>query len=350
MFEKIFSEFGFEASVASVQPFGSGLINNTWLVAHQQKDYILQRINQHVFKKPFDIAENSKVICEYVKENFPDYNFICPCKTASKDEMIFVKDHGYFRMFPFVKNSHTIDVVNTLAQANEAATQFGKFTAVLSGFPVEKIKITIPNFHDLTLRYQQFEAALQNGNKKRIKATAAIIDFLKSQYDIVTTSEKIGKSKDFKKRVTHHDCKISNVLFDENDKGICVIDLDTVMPGYFISDVGDMMRTYLSPYSEEEKEVSKVDIREDYFKAIAEGYLSEMGNELSQVEKDHFVYAGKFMTYMQAIRFLTDYLNDDIYYIAKYEGHNFTRANNQVTLLKKIIEKEKLLQKIINIV
>jgi hypothetical protein len=347
MFEKIFTEFGFDAAKASVQPFGSGLINNTWLVVHQQKDYILQRINQHVFKNPFDIADNSKVICEYVKEKYPEYNFICPFKTASKDEMIFIKDHGHFRMFPFVKNSRTIDVVKTIAQANEAAKQFGKFTVVLSGFPVKRLKITIPDFHDLKLRYQQFETAMQNGNKERIKEASETINFLKAQHDIVAISEKISKSDDFKKRVTHHDCKISNVLFDENDKGICVIDLDTVMPGYFISDVGDMMRTYLSVYSEEEKEISKIEIREDYFKGIAEGYLSEMGKELSRVEKDHFVYAGKFMTYMQAIRFLTDYLNDDVYYGSKYEGHNFIRATNQVMLLKKIIEKEQVLNEII---
>ena len=119
------------------------------------------------------------------------------------------------------------------------------------------------------------------------------------------------------------------------------------MPGYFISDFGDMMRTYLSPVSEEEKDLSKIEIREDYFKAITEGFLSEIGNELSAVEKKYLVYAGKFMIYMQALRFLTDHLNNDIYYGAKYEDHNFRRANNQVTLLKKILEKEKLLQELV---
>ena len=126
-----------------------------------------------------------------------------------------------------------------------------------------------------------------------------------------------------------------------------MIDLDTVMPGYFISDFGDMMRTYLSPVSEEEKDLSKIEIRGDYFKAIADGYLSEMRNELSSIEKEHLVYAGKFMTYMQALRFLTDFLNNDIYYGSKYKGHNFIRANNQAALLKKIIEKEEILRKMI---
>jgi thiamine kinase-like enzyme len=140
--------------------------------------------------------------------------------------------------------------------------------------------------------------------------------------------------------VTHHDTKISNVLFDDQDNGLCVIDLDTVMPGYFISDVGDMMRTYLSPVNEEEKDLSKIIIRNEYFKAITDGYLSEMSAELTEKEKEHFVYAGKFMIYMQALRFITDHLNNDHYYGAAYEGHNFVRANNQAVLLQKLSEKE----------
>ena len=346
MFEKIFKEFGIDAN-ASVKPFGSGLINNTWLISENENDLILQRINHNVFKQPFDIALNIGLISEYLKTNHPDHLFISPRKTIAGDEMIFIKDEGYFRVFPFLKNSHTTDVVNSSSQAYEAAKQFGRFTNLLSAFPVDKLKITLPDFHNLPLRYAQFEKAIKEGNTERIKQSVTLISFLKNQHEIVTISEQISANTDFKKRVTHHDSKISNVLFDENDKGLCVIDLDTVMPGYFISDFGDMMRTYLSPVSEEEKDLSKIEIRDDYFKAIADGYLSEMGNELSAVEKKYLVFAGKFMIYMQALRFLTDHLNNDVYYGAKYEGHNFIRANNQAALLKKIIEREKLLQELV---
>jgi Phosphotransferase enzyme family len=348
MFETIFKEFGIDPN-ASVKPFGSGLINNTWLISGKQNDLILQRINHNVFKQPFDIAFNIGLICEYLKSNHPDHLFICPRKTIAGEEMIFIKGEGYFRIFPFIKKSHTTDVVISASQAYEAAKQFGRFTNLLSAFPVDKFKITLPDFHNLPLRYSQFETSIKDGNKERIKQSAAIISFLKNKSEIVTISKQISANTDFKKRVTHHDSKISNVLFNENDKGLCVIDLDTVMPGYFISDFGDMMRTYLSPVSEEEKDLSKIGIRDEYFKAIADGYLSEMGNELSAVEKKYLVYAGKFMTYMQALRFLTDHLNNDVYYGTKYEGHNFIRANNQAVLLKKIIEKEKLLQEIVEI-
>ena len=346
MFETIFKEFGIESN-ASVKPFGSGLINNTWHISENDNDLILQRINHNVFKQPFDIAINIGLICEYLKTNHPDHLFICPRKTIAGDEMIFIKNEGYFRIFPFIKNSHTTDVVISPSQAHEAAKQFGRFTNLLSAFPVEKLKITLPDFHNLPLRYAQFETAIKGGNKERIKQSLALISFLKGQHEIVSISEQISNNPGFKKRVTHHDSKISNVLFDENDRGLCVIDLDTVMPGYFISDFGDMMRTYLSPVSEEEKDLSKIEIRDDYFKAIAEGYLSEIGSELSAVEKIYLVYAGKFMVYMQALRFLTDHLNNDIYYGAKYEGHNLIRANNQVTLLKKILEKENLLRELV---
>ncbi len=135
----------------------------------------------------------------------------------------------------------------------------------MSQFPVEKLQITLPDFHNLTLRYHQFLTALKQGNKERLRESADLIDLIQSNKNIVDTYENILQNSSFKLRVTHHDTKISNVLFDDNDEGLCVIDLDTVMPGYFISDVGDMMRTYLSPVNEEEKDFSKIEIRENYF-------------------------------------------------------------------------------------
>jgi Ser/Thr protein kinase RdoA (MazF antagonist) len=239
-------------------------------------------------------------------------------------------------MFPFITNSHTIDMVEKPQQAYEAAKQFGRFTKFLSGFDASVLKITLPDFHNLTLRYQQFEMALETGNPERIKQSTGLIPAIKQNKRIV--DEYNSCKEKFTIRVTHHDTKISNVLFDVKEHGLCVIDLDTVMPGYFISDVGDMMRTYLCPVSEEEKDFSKIIIRKEFYDAIVAGYLSEMGAELTDIEKQYFHYAGEFMIYMQAIRFLTDHLNDDSYYGAKYEGHNFVRAGNQITLLQRLQE------------
>lgn len=340
MLASVLSHFGIDEKDCSIYPFGSGLINNTWKIVSGKKGFILQRINDNVFKKPEDIAFNIRFIANYFRKKFPEYFFVSPVEGNSHNDLVYEDGEGYFRLFPFVENSHTVDTVQTTDEAYEAAKQFGKFTKLLSGIDIGKVKITLPDFHNLSLRYLRFEQSLLQGNTDRIARAASSIAFLKEQAGIVKEFEAIKENPNFKLRVTHHDTKISNILFDDKNGGLCVIDLDTVMPGYFISDVGDMMRTYLSPVSEEEKDFSKIEVREEYFKAIVKGYLHEMNDELTTQERDYFVYAGKFLIYMQALRFLTDYFNDDVYYGSKYPEHNLIRANNQIILLQKLLEKE----------
>lgn len=346
--DEVFSAYGFDKKNIEVELLSTGLINSTWKIKKSNEYFILQKINKNVFKKPEAIAANIRLIADYLNTNNPDYLFVAPVKTRAHQEMVKAGADSYFRLFPFVKNSHTIATVGKPQQAFEAAKKFGEFTKLLSNFPVEKLQITLPDFHNLSLRYQQFLISLKTKNEKRLQQSNEIIQLIKEHKNIVDTYENILQNPSFKIRVTHHDTKISNVLFDKNNKGLCVIDLDTVMPGYFISDIGDMMRTYLSPVNEEEKDFSKIDVREKYFESIWKGYMSEMKHELNDEEKKHFMYSGKFMIYMQALRFLTDHLNNDVYYGAKYEGQNFIRAGNQITLLQRLIEKEKLLQKIID--
>lgn len=347
MLQSVLNAFGLTENINNAVPFGSGLINHTWKIKDKGNSFILQRINQKIFKKPDAIAFNVNITASYLHDLYPDYLFVMPVKSVHNEDIFFDGENGYFRLSHFVEGSHTIDVVKEPGQAFEAANQFGLFTKLLAGFDANQLKITLPDFHNLTLRYEQFEQALLNGNSKRIQEAEKLIQHIVANKSIADVFEKIKVNPQFKQRVTHHDTKISNVLFDENNKGLCVIDLDTLMPGYFISDVGDMLRTYLSPVSEEEKDFSTIEIREDYFVAIAEGYLGQLKDVLSEEEKSHFVYAGKFMIYMQALRFLTDYLNDDLYYGSKYEGHNFVRAGNQLTLLQKLIDKEDKLQQLV---
>lgn len=349
MKEIILSAYGLKSERYSLHPLGTGLINHTWVVnnLHHEPAFVLQRLNTNVFKNPRAIAENIRAIEKYLAKSYPEYLFVAPLQTKEGEEMLYIEGDGYYRLTSYLWDSHSLDVVETSSQAFDAAQQFGRFTKVLSGFDSSQLQITLPDFHNLSLRYRQFETALLNGNNERITKSSSLISFLQQQQTIVQTYEAIKLNPAFKLRVTHHDTKISNVLFDKNNKAICVIDLDTVMPGYFISDAGDMLRTYLSPVSEEEKDFAKIEIREDYFKAIAKGYLSEMGEELSAEEKKHFVYAGKFLIFMQALRFLTDYLNNDIYYGSNYDGHNLLRAQNQADLLTRLIEKENALTKFV---
>lgn len=339
--ESVLQAFGLNKNAIAEQ-ITSGLINQTWKIIDGDRQFILQRINQNIFLAPSDIHYNIKQITNYLCINYPDYTLAAPLTTLSGQDLIKCKD-GCYRLFHFVHGSHTINTVATVEQAYQAASQFGKFTYLLSGFDTRKLKITIPDFHNLPLRYEQFTYSLKTGNKKRIREAKPLIDSLIKQTEIVVKYNELKSDPTFKLRVIHHDAKISNVLFDNEDKGIGVIDLDTVMPGYFISDVGDMMRTYLSPVNEEERDIEKIEIKEDFYNAIVQGYCSYMGQLLTEKEQQNFFYAGKFMIYMQALRFLTDYVSDDIYYGSQYEGQNLCRANNQIVLLNRLIEKMKKL-------
>ncbi|WP_106601926.1 phosphotransferase enzyme family protein [Chitinophaga ginsengisoli] len=342
----ILTAYGLVMDECRIQPFGSGLINATWKVSYADKTYILQRINHQVFKKPELIAQNISAIGHYLDQYHPDYFFVQPVQTTDKRDMVITPEGEYFRLQPFVANSYSYDVVNNEQLAYEAARQFGRFTKLLSGIDANEIKVTLPDFHNLTLRYAQFEQAVKQGNPARIAEAQEDINTIRRYNHLTEVFAAIRHSPYFKVRVMHHDTKISNVLFDADNKGICVIDLDTVMPGYFISDFGDMMRTYLSPVSEEETDLSKVQVRREYYTAIMNGYLSEMRDELSVTERAHLVYAGQFMVYMQAIRFLTDYFNNDIYYGARYEQHNLLRTRNQLTLLESITQQEQTLSSV----
>ena len=343
LLSEILPAYAISAEDAIVEQISTGLINLTWKISIDKKQFILQRINTNVFAKPELIAENISAVSQYLTTHHPQYVIPLPLDTVEGEKMLVYKK-GYYRLIPFVPNSHTINAVATIEQAYEAALQFGTFTRKLIAMPVVKLHNTIPDFHNLTLRYKQFLAAINTATEERLEAANETIVELKKHVKIVEEYDHICKNPTFKLRVTHHDTKISNVLFDANEKGLCVIDLDTIMPGYLISDVGDMMRTYLCPVSEEEKDFSKIEIREEFYKAIVSGYKVAMTDKLTAKEEAHFFYAGSFIIYMQALRFLTDFLENDIYYGGKYPNHNLVRAQNQTVLLQKYLKKQKLLE------
>ncbi len=344
MLEFIIKAFGLNPREYSIYPFGNGLINHTWKVYGPGHEYILQKINKNVFKSPEDIAANIRHISNYLKLNSTDYLFVSPITSNNGSEQVKDDACEYFRLTPFVIGSHTIDTVETTTQAFEAARQFALFTRLLYSFDTGLLKYTLNDFHNLTLRFSQFNKAHESAPSSLKNNAAVAIEAALNYTNIVDVYEKIVKEKNIPLRVIHHDTKISNVLFNGNDEGLCVIDLDTVMPGYFISDLGDMMRTYLSPVSEEEKDLSKVVIRGDFFKAIVRGYFHEMGDVITPREKELVVYAGEFIIYMQAIRFLTDYLNGNIYYQISYEEQNLVRASNQFKLLDEYVKAKKELE------
>ena len=331
--QEIFQLYGW--NVISYQSIQQGLINSTYSIQTTQGDYILQSINHSIFKSPSTIDNNINAISTYLQKHHPNYLFTHLVPSV-KGTTLVKAGETYYRAFHKI-NGYALNVLENENQVREAAQQFAGFTQVLKNFEVSQLKDTLPNFHNLTLRYQQFLEAIQQGNTQRMAAAKEAISFLQSHKKYVDIYTQYIAHKEVKKRVTHHDTKISNVLFQKTkseEKAICVIDLDTVMSGYYISDVGDMCRTCLCAVSEEEKDLNKVKIDPKKWKALENGYLYYMQEELSAFEKDHFYYAGQFLIYMQALRFLTDHLNNDIYYGAAYEGQNLMRTLNQIRLLE----------------
>ena len=328
MMQTIFDQYGWENAIAI--PLSQGLINQTYELQTAQGAFILQNINTQVFKDPYAIDHNIKSIGQYYNTTVPDqlYTHLVP---NLRGETLIEWEGKYYRAFKKIEG-FALDVLTNADQAKEAAHQFGKFTASLSEFPIEALKVTIPHFHDLALRYHQFEQALIHGDTKRMDIAKDAIQFLQSHQSYVKKWLDFTSNKEALLRVTHHDTKISNVLF-KDDAAICVIDLDTTMPGYFISDVGDMCRTYLCPVNEACQDLNQIKVLPERWTAIQEGYLKAMGEFLTSFEKDHFKFSGQCIIYMQALRFLTDFLELDRYYRVERPGQNLDRTNNQIQLL-----------------
>lgn len=346
---EVLKAYGYTKENIKINQIGTGLINRTYLLSplSEDKKYILQNINTSVFKNPEAIANNLKAIADYLAATYPDYIFIKPISTVNGAEMAHVNNE-YWRMLPFIANTISLDVLSDEKQAYEAAKQFGKLSRLLNKFDASTLKPTIPGFHNLGLRFEQFTLALSITPKElKELAKPQIDDALRHKY-IFDFFKSYSHRVDFPDRVMHHDTKISNVLLGTvNFEGICVIDLDTIMPGKFISDLGDMMRTYLCAYSENETDLDKVKIRLSYFEATVKGYLSEMKGILTETEKELILFSGKYMIYMQALRFLTDFLNGNKYYPISYATQNLDRAKNQFKLLSELSVNEKEFQDII---
>ena len=324
----------------SVEQLGNGLINHTYKITDEKnsKVLLLQQINKNVFKKPDDVQDNFIKLWNY-KNGTEKILFPTPVQLRiRKNGTLFIDRNGnYWRAFEFLKGTVTLNVPQNSGQAMATAKTFGQLTAFLSSFDAESLHVVIPDFHNLSFRYSQFEEALAAAKPARLQKAALLIQEIQSRKKYKDFYDRIIKSSAFPKRVMHHDAKIANVLFDKKTGNvICAIDFDTTMPGYFFSDLGDMIRSMACSSDEHSTDYENLHIRKDFYKAIVSGYLEVMNNYLTEGEKQYIHSAGLLMIYMQALRFIADYLNDDIYYQINYPEQNFDRALNQLTLLKNL--------------
>jgi Ser/Thr protein kinase RdoA (MazF antagonist) len=332
----IIRHYGMAPNDYQVEPIGSGHIHYTFKLKGS-KSYILQRVNKNVFKEPEIIASNLRIASDYLKNNFPDFLFLSAIETTDHRQMVYGEDGFPWRMFPYFENTFTIDKVSGEAEAGSAAAEFARLTRYLEGIDTSLFKPTIPRFHDLGWRWEQLEAALKNTTPERSQQAADAIEQARKFSYLVDQYKDLVTSRALKLRITHNDTKINNILFDSTTgKAVCAVDLDTLMPGYFIYDVGDMIRTFVSPVDEEEKDTGKVTVRINIYNALIDGYLSQMKDHLNAAEKNAIPFSGMMMTYIMAIRMLADFLNGDVYYHTTYPGQNLVRASNQLKLLQEL--------------
>lgn len=335
--EKIILQFTDFQRLVEAKPFGQGHINDTFRVTvienGEQKNYLLQRINHDVFHQPQAVMENIRLVAEHLsKQDFPFKN-LAPIPTRSGQLLHVEGERNHWRIFPFFENTFTFQQVETAEQAFEAARAFGAFAKALDGMDASALQVTIPHFHDGVFRMRKFKEILAAAKPERRKAANAEIEEVLRSEDVF---EKVAALK-LPLRVVHHDTKINNLLFDSDGlKPVAVVDLDTVMPGIILSDFGDLVRTSVSPVDEDEADLTKVVFRKEVHKALSEGFLSEMGALLTPPEREHLPTGGTWLTLMQAVRFLGDYLAGDVYYPTKYPEHNLVRTRNQLKLFREI--------------
>jgi Ser/Thr protein kinase RdoA (MazF antagonist) len=327
---------------STIIPVGNGLINKTYLVqAADKTPLLLQQINTNIFRQPVDIQTNYEAIKAYLEQQ---HYFIPPLIKTKNGELVCEnKENEVWRAFGYIADSFSPNLVSSEKQAANVATCFGKFAAVMKNFPAGELKVILPHFHDLQWRYREFKDALAVTLHPVKAELKELVDNVQQRQPLVSVFERFENRKQFPLHVMHHDCKISNILFDKRTEAIiCPVDLDTVMPGLFFSDFGDMIRTTCCTADENSTAWTSIGINKDFYEAVMTAYRSATKGLFTVAEEEHLPYAGLFLIYMQTMRFLTDHLAGNVYYKVQYAEHNLHRAKNQLLLLQSL---EDLLQR-----
>tara|TARA_R110002049_G_scaffold17238_1_gene67395 strand:- start:9935 stop:11026 length:1092 start_codon:yes stop_codon:yes gene_type:complete len=344
--KSIFSKFSNTDALISYSQLASGHINDTYLIETKSSEfYILQQINRGVFKDIPGLINNKVLVSRHLQNKLAH---LSPAKlkrrvltfveTIDGNNYYVDKDGNYWNMMIYIDDSVTFETVNSANVAYEGGKLIGNFLNLTSDFDANQLIEVIPKFHDMSFRFAQFKEALMVASAERLKRAKKYIDLVWSLKDEMHIIQNLKESGEIKVRVTHNDTKISNVLFDTNNKGLCMIDTDTVMPGVVHYDFGDAIRTICNTAAEDEKNLEKVTFNIEYYKAYVKGFLEEVESELAPLEIKHLPLGAKTMIFIMALRFLTDYLNGDIYYKIAYPEHNLDRSKNQFKLIESLTE------------
>ncbi len=346
---KILNQFEIESKIEN---YGNGHINDTYLT--ETKNYILQRINTAIFKNPHELMENIENVTSFLREKIiagggdPDRETLTVVKTSDGENYYKVDDDNVYRVYKFINDTLTIEQCTSPKDLYYAGKGFGKFQKMLDDFPVEKLFETIVDFHNTPKRVEALKTAIKEDKAGRAKSVQAEIDFALKNAEFAGKVVEEMEKGNIPLRVTHNDTKINNILFDADTKeAICVIDLDTVMPGSALYDFGDALRIGASTAAEDETNLDLVHFDKEYFKSFTKGFFEEMKASLTKTEIELLPFSAKLLTYECGLRFLTDYLNGDTYFKIHHEHHNLDRARNQFKIVSEISEMEDELNQIV---
>lgn len=350
--------FDMRADFVSAQVYGSGHINDTYCAWFDQSGkrirYVVQRINHNVFKQPVQLMENVERVTQHalatLKANGSReaYRRTLTCIPALDGKPYATDSAGnVWRIYPFVERARGYDELETNEQAYQAARAFGEFQKLAATLGGERLHETIPNFHNTPKRLEALEAAIAADSAGRAAEVAAEIEFARARSADCSRITDLIASGDIPERVTHNDTKLNNVLLDDvTAEGVCVIDLDTTMPGSALYDFGDMVRTAAPTTREDDPDPANIGVRLDRFEALVKGYLST-ATFLNEHELANLAFAGKLLTLECGIRFLTDYLSGDVYFKISRPSHNIDRCRNQFAFVKAIEDNMDAMEKIV---
>jgi len=354
---ELVSKFDIKLNINTIAPFGTGHINDTYLVRTnppEAPDYILQRKNHKIFKNVAGMMKNIVITTNHIRtkliaEGITEVDRKVMTYYAAKDGKMYVNDEegNFWTMFLFIADCRVVENIQEPGQAFGAAQAFGHFQHQLADLPGEMLIETIPNFHNGISRLSNFQEAVLQDAAGRVNDNQLLINKILDRSSEMTGLQRGLDEKTLPLRITHNDTKINNILFDQDYHPLCIIDLDTVMPGSALYDFGDAIRTLGNTAPEDEPELNKIEFNRVIFEAFAQGYLSGAKVFLTPEEIGQLAFSCRYMAWEQAMRFLTDFLNGDTYYKTDYEGHNLVRTKAQVRYLEVLEENSHIMEEII---
>ena len=342
------SAFMLEGKIAEIKPLGNGLINDTFKITTADEatpDYVLQRINNAIFKDVDLLQHNIEVVTRHIRRKLEmrgekDINRKVLTFVPAADGKTYLQaaDGTFWRIAVFIPESFTYETVNP-DYSYFAGKSFSEFEAMLTDVP-EQLGETIPDFHNMALRARQLTEAINDDKVGRVKEVVDLLNEIDKHVEHMCMAEQLHNEGKLPKRICHCDTKVNNMLFDSDGHVLCVIDLDTVMPSFIFSDYGDFLRTGANYVAEDCPDIKDVGFNMEIFRAFTEGYIEGSESFLTPIERDNLPYAAALFPFMQAVRFLTDYINGDTYYKIKYPEHNLVRTENQMALFRDVMRHE----------